>query len=189
MTQSYRTILISVQIRTFGIQLGQAGYELVRSRVRLAQSLAQFEYREHESGPEIILQIAYATAVITLAKSALDLITTLVKLVSDRIRKGQEQSRGIELVVRFPITTLDERFSRHSIREESVPLLDDSSLTRESIEIALQQSITKLLTSTPSRERARRITRKTAPLTYSRRRGKNKTAKKKSSLNARRRRK
>lgn len=206
MTDSLRSIPISIQIRTIGIQLGQEGYELVRTRVHTAELPADIKYQEHESGPEIIFHIAYVTAVVTLAKSVLDLITALVKLISERIRNGREQSRGIEIIARIAFNTrpidadkslpassrnsLDELFDRHSLSQESVPLLDDSSLSRESIRVALEQAITRLLASTPSLERARRITSKTTPLTHSKKLRKNKSVrKKKSSLNARRRKK
>ncbi len=50
-----------------------------------------FVLEQHESGPEIVLYLALATASVTLAKSVIDLITTIVKGVSNEQRKHPTQ--------------------------------------------------------------------------------------------------
>jgi len=48
---------------------------------------SEFVLESHESGPEIIIYLALATASATLAKSVIDLITTIVKGLTNESRK------------------------------------------------------------------------------------------------------
>jgi hypothetical protein len=59
-----------------------------------------FVFIEHESGPEIIVYLAVTTAGLALAKSIVDLITTIVKARADGARKGDRQHEPLELIVR-----------------------------------------------------------------------------------------
>ena len=64
---------------------------------------ASFDFVEHESGPEILVYVAVATAGITLAKSVIDLVTAILKARSDGIKKGDKPTDALELVVRRSI--------------------------------------------------------------------------------------
>ncbi len=55
----------------------------------LATSAAEIEFEEHESGPELLVYLALATAGLTLAKSVIDLITAIIKARSDG-EKGRQ---------------------------------------------------------------------------------------------------
>ncbi len=57
-------------------------------------------YVEHESGPEILLYVALTTAGLTLAKSVVDLITTIIKARTDGIKNGDHPKESLELIVR-----------------------------------------------------------------------------------------
>ena len=59
-----------------------------------------FSFQEHESGPELLVYFAVGTAGITLAKSVIDLITTIIKARSEGVKKGDRPSDPIELIVR-----------------------------------------------------------------------------------------
>jgi hypothetical protein len=61
---------------------------------------ADFEYVEHESGPELLAYLAVASAGITLAKSVIDLITAMIKARSDGVEKGDRPADPLELIVR-----------------------------------------------------------------------------------------
>ncbi len=58
------------------------------------------EFERHESGPEWIIYIAAGTAVVTLAKSVIELITATIKARSDGQKKGDKDKNRIELIVR-----------------------------------------------------------------------------------------
>jgi hypothetical protein len=66
---------------------------------------AEWEYLEHESGPELLLYLALGTAGVTLAKSVVDLITAIIKARSEGIKRGDGPSAPLELIVR----RVDER--------------------------------------------------------------------------------
>jgi hypothetical protein len=55
---------------------------------------------EHESGPELLVFLAAATAGLTLAKSVIDLITTIFKARAEGVKKGDRPADPLELIVR-----------------------------------------------------------------------------------------
>lgn len=55
---------------------------------------------EHESGPELLVWLALGTAGITLAKSVVDLVATIIKAHAEGIRRGDRSAAPIELIVR-----------------------------------------------------------------------------------------
>ncbi len=59
-----------------------------------------WQIEEHESGPEILVYLAVTTAGLTFAKSAVDLITAIVKARSEGIKRGDRPSDSLELIVR-----------------------------------------------------------------------------------------
>ena len=60
----------------------------------------RFVLEEHETGPEIIVYLAVATAGLTLAKSIVDLLTTLIKARSEGQKHGDRHHDPVTLVVR-----------------------------------------------------------------------------------------
>lgn len=76
-------------------------YALIdRHLAGLSPAEAEFSFEEHESGPEILAYIALTTAGLTLAKSAIDLVTAIIKARSEGVKKGDNPSEPVELIVR-----------------------------------------------------------------------------------------
>ena len=96
-------------------------------------------FEEHESGPEILVWIAVATAGLTLAKSIVDLVTTILKARSEGVKQGDHPSDPVELIVR--------RVSNHDeFREEAVLRMGhDQPVNPVEIEAALERALEKLL--------------------------------------------
>ncbi len=98
-------IAISLKIRVnsgcFHREHSPRAYALIDEYLALikeSDSVATFE--GHESGPELLVYLALSTAGVTLAKSVLDLVTAIIKARADGIRKGDQPSAPVELVVR-----------------------------------------------------------------------------------------
>ena len=58
------------------------------------------EIVEHESGPELLVFLAAATAGLSLAKSVIDLIAAIIKARAEGVRKGDRPADPLELIVR-----------------------------------------------------------------------------------------
>ena len=71
-----------------------------RYREKLAAADAGFEFETHESGPEILVYLAVTAAGVSLAKSVIDLITTIIKARSETCKKGDLPFKPVELIVR-----------------------------------------------------------------------------------------
>ena len=92
------------------------------------------EIEEHESGPEILVFLAVATAGLTFAKSVVDLITVIIKARSEGIKKGDRPSEPLELIVRGH--TKDGEY----FEEKILRIPNDQTVTTKAIEAALAQS-------------------------------------------------
>jgi hypothetical protein len=66
----------------------------------LLTAAPDIDFVEHESGPELLVYLATATAGITLAKSIIDLITAILKARSDGVKKGDQPKDPLELIIR-----------------------------------------------------------------------------------------
>jgi len=67
----------------------------------LAKSkLPDTRFEEHESGPELLVYLAVTTAGLTLAKSVVELITTIIKARSEGVKKGDKPSAPLVLIIR-----------------------------------------------------------------------------------------
>ncbi len=96
---------VSIKVRVtsgcFHREHSPHAYTLIdRQLARLSARANEFAFEEHESGPEILAYLAVATAGATLAKSVIDLITSIIKARSAGVRRGDRPSDPIELVVR-----------------------------------------------------------------------------------------
>jgi hypothetical protein len=102
-----------------------------------------FRFLEHESGPEVLVYVAAATAGISLAKSVIDLVVAILKARSDGIRKGDRPSHPVELIVRRS----DER---EHVAEEVVLRLDHSDRIDPSrVERTLRDAVQRLVKGRP----------------------------------------
>jgi len=76
----------------------------------------RFELEEHETGPEVIAYVALATAGVTLAKSVIDLVTTIIKTRSEGAKEGDWRHEPVTLIVRrleTDDTLTEERIMTH----------------------------------------------------------------------------
>ncbi len=60
----------------------------------------EYEYVEHESGPELLLYFALGVSVLQVTKSAIDLVTAILKARSEGRKKGDNQHGPLVIVVR-----------------------------------------------------------------------------------------
>jgi len=76
-------------------------YTLIDKRLKAAATTDDgIVLEEHESGPELLVWFAVTTAGLTLAKSVIDLVVTIIKARSEGIERGDRPSDPIELIVR-----------------------------------------------------------------------------------------
>ncbi|MGA8152529.1 MAG: hypothetical protein WB952_16370 [Terriglobales bacterium] len=66
----------------------------------LAPADVDFGFETHESGPEILVYLAVTAAGVSLAKSVIDLITTIIKARSETWRKRDLPLKPVELIIR-----------------------------------------------------------------------------------------
>lgn len=131
------SIKLRVRSGCFHREHSPRAYELIDSR--LGRLSTDVEFIEHESGPELLVFLAIATAGFTLAKSVLDLITAIIKARSDGIKKGDHPTDPIELIVR-------RADDGREFREEIVLRIGhDETIDRKAIEEAMGAAIRKLL--------------------------------------------
>ena len=98
-------VAVSLKVRVvsgcFHREHSPHAYEIIDQKL-LAIPLAdrEFVFEEHESGPEILIYLAVVTAGATLAKSVIDLVTTIIKARAEGVKKGDQRSSPIELIIR-----------------------------------------------------------------------------------------
>lgn len=129
-------IAVSVKIRApsgcFHREHSPNAYGFIDSYLSTHPSDIVFE--EHESGPELLVILATATAGLTLAKSVIDLITTVIKARSEGIKKGDKPDHPLELTIR--------RHDGTGVKEEIVlRARPDDNITRLMIENAVKNGI------------------------------------------------
>lgn len=105
----------------------------------LASDDADISFEEHESGPEILVWIAATTAGLTLAKSVVDLITTIIKARSESVKKGDRPSEPVELIVRR--VSKEDEFQEEKILRVG----HDDPVDPKEIEVALRRALEKLM--------------------------------------------
>lgn len=68
--------------------------------VSVSAGRSEFGFVEHESGPEILVYLALATAGVTLVKSVIDLIVAIIKARSEGVKNGDRPDEPVEVIVR-----------------------------------------------------------------------------------------
>lgn len=95
-------------------------------------------FEEHESGPEILVYLALATAGLSLTKSIIDLVVTILKARSKGIKKGDKPDYPLELIVRGYHKTGE-------LKDEKILRFDSRGIVDEEIiENMLQKAINKM---------------------------------------------
>jgi hypothetical protein len=108
---------VSIKIRIvsgcFHREHSPRAYEIIDSKLaKLSRNLI-LGFEEHESGPELLVYVAVATAGVTLAASVINLVTAIIKARSEGVKKGDRPDEPIELIVR----RVDDRAG---LREETI---------------------------------------------------------------------
>lgn len=97
-------ISVSIKVRVgsgcFHREHSPRAYALIDQELMSFPSGPAFEFEEHESGPELLVYVALATAGITLAKSVIDLVTAIIKARSEGVARGDGPSSPVELIIR-----------------------------------------------------------------------------------------
>jgi hypothetical protein len=134
---------VSIKIRTragcFHREHSPEAFRLIDNYLRQApKPEVAYQIVEHESGPEILVYLAVTTAGLTLAKSIVDLVTTIIKARSDGVKKNDTPSSPLELILRG--YSKDDAYFEETILR--VPA--DSSVTKELIESAFAEHRLKI---------------------------------------------
>ena len=137
---------ISIKVRPqggcFHRQHSPHAYNLIDDYLRKCTSL-DFQFEEHESGPELLVWLALGTAGITLAKSVIDLVTAIIKARAEGIKMGDSPSAPVELIVRKVINgdkVIEEKILRFDYKDE---------VSAEQIEKAVTKAIEKISQNNP----------------------------------------
>lgn len=99
------SVLVSIKVRVvsgcFHREHSSEAYRLIDYYLANEDlSDIYFEFEEHESGPEILVYLTLTAAGLNFAKSVIDLITAVIKARSDGIKRGDQPSEPLELIVR-----------------------------------------------------------------------------------------
>jgi len=96
-----------------------------------------YEYHEHESGPEIIAWLALGTAGVTVTKSLIDLVTTIIKACKKGEEKGDNFHGKLLLIVR------DTHKTETSTEEFVLEIYDKDIVSSETIQKAIETGVNK----------------------------------------------
>ena len=77
-------------------------YELIDTYLSSvpASERSEFAFIEHESEPELLVYLAFATAGFTLAKSVIDFIIAIIKARAEGVKHGDRPDYPLEVIVR-----------------------------------------------------------------------------------------
>jgi hypothetical protein len=85
-------VAISIKIRVvsgcFHREHSPRGYAVIDSQLAKLLPDSELGFEEHESGPELLVYLAVATAGITLAKSVIDLISAIIKARAEGVKEA-----------------------------------------------------------------------------------------------------
>lgn len=96
-----------------------------------------FEIYEHESGPEIIAWLALGTAGLTVAKSVIDLVTSIINACNRGRKNGDNLHGKLLLIVR------DTHRTEDSTEEVVMEIYDKDIVSSEKIQKAIEKGINK----------------------------------------------
>lgn len=138
-------VAVSIKIRVvsgcFHREHSPHAYELIDAHLSKSSPGSELAFEEHESGPELLVYLAVATAGLTLAKSVIDLVTAIIKARSDGVKKGDSSSDPVELIVRR--VDRGDEFSEEIVfrigHKESV----DVKAVKKQLEAALRNLVEK----------------------------------------------
>lgn len=135
-------IPISIKIRPTGgcfhRQCSPMAYRIIDEYLKSHPS-GNYEFMEHESGPELLVYLAFATAGMSLAANIINLVTAIIKARTEGIHRGDHRDAPLELIVRG----FDEN---GTLREENVLTIETwENVSEELIEQALLTATSKMI--------------------------------------------
>lgn len=131
------SIKVRVSSGCFHRQHSPNAYRIIDEHIR-AQRPENVSFEEHESGPELLVYVALATAGISLAANVINLVVAIIKARAEGIEHGDGPHDPIELIVRGYDKT-------GSLREEKVlRFKPHDAVNKDAILTALQKGIVKI---------------------------------------------
>lgn len=133
------SIKVRVRVGCFHREHSPRAYQVIDRHLSEMIGHDEFAFEEHESGPELLVFVAAATAGISLAKSVIDLIVAIIKARAEGIKKGDGPQAPLELIVR--------RIQKDGeVTEETVLRIGpQDAIKPELIDKRLKKSLTKLV--------------------------------------------
>lgn len=135
-------IPISIKIRPSGgcfhREHSPIAYQIIDEYLR-SHPISHFDFEEHESGPELLVYLAFATAGMSLTANIINLVTAIIKARTEGIQRGDHRDAPLELIVRG--------FDKNgALREEKVLTIETwENVSEELIERALLTSTNKVI--------------------------------------------
>lgn len=125
-------------------------YRIIDDYLR-AHPSNEFSFQEHESGPELLVYLSLGAAGISLTASVINLVTAIIKARSEGIKRGDDRSTPLELIVRG--------FDRSgNLKEEKILKIDSNdSVTKDLIGQALNNSLNKMISKDMKENKTRLI--------------------------------
>ncbi len=152
-------ITISIKVRVVGgcfhREHSPRAYEVIDQYLTEQPNVcSEIGFVEHESGPELLIWVAAGTAVITLAKGVIDLITAILRSRTGGVRKGDTPREPLEIIVRR--TEGGGKFLEEFVMRIGHDGPIDSNAIERKIEKALSGLVKKDAAAKPRPKRAKR---------------------------------
>jgi hypothetical protein len=97
-------IAVSVKVRVVGgcfhREHSPHAYRLIDAAIREPGLGSAIQWREHESGPELLVWIPLVTAGLAFSAAAINLVVSILKARSEGIKAGDRPREALELIVR-----------------------------------------------------------------------------------------
>jgi hypothetical protein len=137
--ENMQTIPIAIKIRSDGCFCRSHSKETNRLIDEIVRNnhTHEFDYHEHESGPEIIAWLALGTAGLTVTKSLIDLLTSIINACKKGREKGDAHGDKLLLIVR------DIRQTENSTEEIVLEIYDKDIIDSDKIIKAIETGVNK----------------------------------------------
>lgn len=149
-------IALSIKIRVaagcFHREHSPAAYRLIDRAVATADARGAelFDIIEHESGPELLLWVAFATAGISFTTAVINAVVAILKARSEGIKAGDTPKEPLEIIVR----TLDQ--GERVVEEKVLRLHPEDPVHTEFVHKALTSAAERLLPQPPAKPPTKR---------------------------------
>jgi hypothetical protein len=130
------TIKIRVDHGCFHREHSPVAYSIIDNYLEEYTDL-NINFEEHESGPEIIVWLAFGTVGLTLAKSVIDLVTAIINARAKGRNMGDTRDGKLLLIVRDTKRTID------SSEEIVLEIYDKDIVSSDKIQKALEKRLIK----------------------------------------------